>query len=160
EGAMVVDAFNALGYTAGAIGNHDFDFGAVDTPQGRQSLGDLRGALKALASRARFPLLAANLLDDASGERVRWPNVHASTLVDVAGVKVGIIGVMTTVAMRATLPSNVRGLRVAPLAPVIVENATALRMRGAQVVLVVSHAGGSCSEFDDPSNTRSCDPTT
>ena len=30
EGAAVVDAYNALGYTAAAIGNHDFDFGATD----------------------------------------------------------------------------------------------------------------------------------
>ena len=27
EGALVVDAYNAMGYTAEAIGNHDFDFG-------------------------------------------------------------------------------------------------------------------------------------
>src|SRR5215216_3166437 len=29
EGALVVDAYNALGYTAAAIGNHDFEFGAA-----------------------------------------------------------------------------------------------------------------------------------
>ena len=33
EGAMVVDAYNAIGYAALAIGNHDFDFGPVD-PRG------------------------------------------------------------------------------------------------------------------------------
>ena len=27
EGAVVIDAYNALGYAAAAIGNHDFDFG-------------------------------------------------------------------------------------------------------------------------------------
>ena len=31
EGALVVDAYNALGYDALAIGNHEFDYGAVDT---------------------------------------------------------------------------------------------------------------------------------
>ena len=30
EGLMVVDAYNAIGYTALAVGNHDFDFGAAD----------------------------------------------------------------------------------------------------------------------------------
>src|SRR5687768_13388027 len=29
EGAVVVDAYNAMGYTAQAVGNHDFDFGSV-----------------------------------------------------------------------------------------------------------------------------------
>ncbi|HEU4689385.1 MAG TPA: hypothetical protein VFS23_13515, partial [Vicinamibacterales bacterium] len=47
EGAVIVDAYNALGYTAQAVGNHDFDFGAVDSPAARQLPGDLRGALKA-----------------------------------------------------------------------------------------------------------------
>ena len=31
EGALVVDAYNAMGYAAEAIGNHDFDFGSVDS---------------------------------------------------------------------------------------------------------------------------------
>ena len=45
EGASVVAAYNALGYTAAAIGNHEFDFGPVgpaatsrspaDDPEGR-----------------------------------------------------------------------------------------------------------------------------
>ena len=29
-GRGVIDAYNALGYTAAALGNHDFEFGAVD----------------------------------------------------------------------------------------------------------------------------------
>ena len=33
EGLMVVDAYNAIGYRALAIGNHDFDYGSVD-PRG------------------------------------------------------------------------------------------------------------------------------
>lgn len=45
EGAVVVDAYNAMGYTAAAVGNHDFDFGSVDSPTARQLPGDLRGAL-------------------------------------------------------------------------------------------------------------------
>ena len=39
EGALVVDAYNAIGYTAEAIGNHDFDFGSVDSPDGATVAG-------------------------------------------------------------------------------------------------------------------------
>ena len=56
-----------MGYTAEAVGNHDFDFGSVDSPAARQLPGDLRGALKARAAQARYPFLAANLIDDATG---------------------------------------------------------------------------------------------
>ena len=53
EGAVVVDAYAALGYAAAAIGNHEFDFGAADGPGAReQPDADPRGAIKALAAHA------------------------------------------------------------------------------------------------------------
>src|SRR5205814_1292694 len=64
EGAAVVDVMNRLGYTAAAIGNHDFDFGPTGgdaTPQQRGD--DPRGALRARAAEARFPFLMANVVD-------------------------------------------------------------------------------------------------
>jgi 5'-nucleotidase len=160
EGAVVVDAYNALGYAALAIGNHEFDFGPADRPGARQDFGtDPRGALKARAAQARFPFLAANLLDAATDRPVDWRNVHPSTLVDAAGVKVGIIGAMTVGALRATLPLNVQGLRMAPLAPAVEAEATRLRARGATVVIVTAHAGGGCDRFDNPDDLSSCDDT-
>ncbi|MGC4082733.1 MAG: hypothetical protein QM736_11630 [Vicinamibacterales bacterium] len=33
EGAVVVDVYNALGYTALAVGNHEFDFGSARSPR-------------------------------------------------------------------------------------------------------------------------------
>ena len=160
EGALVVDAYQALGYTAAVIGNHEFDFGPIDKPGARQSLGaDPRGAIKAAAARARFPFLAANLVDDATGRLVDWPNVHASVLVEAAGIKVGIVGVMSIDALRATLPVNVQGLRVAPLAAAVAAEAAKLRAAGARVVIVGAHAGGACDELDDPADLSSCDPS-
>ena len=158
EGAVVVDAYNAMRYTAAAVGNHDFDFGAVDSPAARQLPGDPRGALKARAAQARYPFLAANLMDEATGRRVEWPNVRPSTIVEAAGVKVGIVGVMTTDALQSTLAANVHGLRVAPLAATIAAEASRLRAAGAAVVIVAAHAGGRCDRFDQPADLSSCDP--
>jgi len=110
EGAAVVAAYNALGYAAAAVGNHEFDFGPVGpvaTP--RTEADDPRGALKARASEARFPFLAANLLETATGRPVGWPNVRPTAIVQTAGVTVGIIGVMTREALTATTAANVRG---------------------------------------------------
>jgi 5'-nucleotidase len=157
EGALVVDAYNAIGYTAEAVGNHDFDFGSVDSAAARQLPGDPRGALKARAAHARYPFLAANLIDAATGRPVEWPNVRASVLVEAAGVKVGIVGVMTIDALRLTLAANVQGLRVAPLAPTITAEASKLRAAGADVVVVAAHAGGRCDRFDQPADLSSCD---
>jgi len=159
EGAVVLDAYNAMGYTALSVGNHEFDFGSADRPGARQDpAADPQGALKARAAQAKFPFLAANLLDDATGARVAWPNVHASTFVDAAGVKVGIIGVMTFGALRATLPLNVRGLRMAPLLETVSAESARLRAAGARLVILSAHAGGGCDRFDDPLDLSSCDP--
>jgi 5'-nucleotidase len=157
EGAVVIDAYNALGYTALAIGNHDFEYGAVDQWDPAPSApGDLRGALKARAAQARFPFLAANLVEGPSGAAVAWPNVLPSALVEVAGLRVGIIGAMTEPALSMTLAANVRDLAVTPLAPAIDREARRLRNAGAAVVAVVAHAGGSCESFADPDDLRSC----
>jgi 5'-nucleotidase len=160
EGAIVVDAYNAMGYTAAAIGNHEFDFGAVDSfgvRPARPAADDPRGALKAIAARARFPLLTANLIDDTTGRPVEWSNVTPSVMVDAAGLRVGIVGVMTAGALRATLAVNTDGLHVAPLLPAITAEASRLRHKGADVVIVAAHAGGSCSRFDVPADLTSCD---
>jgi len=160
EGALVVDAYHALGYTALAVGNHDFDFGPADRPGARHDpRDDPRGALKARAAQARFPFLAANLIDEVTGKAVAWPNVQPSVLVQQAGIRVGIVGMMTTGALRATLPLNVRGLRVAPLGETVLREAQSLRARGATVVLLATHAGGWCSQFTDPEDLSSCDDT-
>jgi 5'-nucleotidase len=157
EGALVVDAYNAMGYTAEAIGNHDFDFGAVDSPAARQSPGDPRGALRARAAQARYPFLAANLIDEETGRPVQWPNVRPAVLLEAAGVKVGIVGVMTIDALRSTLAANVQRLRIAPLEPAIAANASKLRAAGADVVIVAAHAGGRCERFDQPADLSSCE---
>ena len=157
EGAAMVSAYNAMGYAAAAIGNHEFDFG----PLGPKAVPSADGddpveALKQRATEANFPLLAANLIDADTGLRVDWQNVLPSVLVDVNGVKVGIIGVTTANALRRTIAANVRRLRIAPLVPAITENAIKLRGEGAELIIVTAHAGGMCTEFDDPKDLSSC----
>jgi 5'-nucleotidase len=157
EGALVVDAYNALGYDALAIGNHEFDYGARDDIGPGTDESDMRGALKAAAARARFPFLAANVIDESTGRPVRWPNVRPSTVVDTAGLRVGIVGVMTYDGLTKTLAANVQGLATAPLIPTVEAEARRLRGRGVDVVIVLAHAGGWCEQFDDPADLSSCD---
>jgi 5'-nucleotidase len=167
EGLMVVDAYNALGYTALAVGNHDFDYGPVDprSPPAEwlprhvrdPQPDDMQGALKAAAARARFPFLAANIVDAATGTPVRWPNVAPSAIVEAGGVRVGLIGAMTEGGLRQTLAAHVEGLAMRPLAPTVAAEARALRQRGAVLVVLATHAGGWCGETADPHDLASCD---
>ena len=157
EGAAVVDAYNAMGVAAAAIGNHEFDFGpegihAVPVDDGE----DPRGNLKQRAREAQFPLLAANLIDIATGKPVSWDNVQPSVMIETAGVKIGIVGVMTEHALVTTIAANTQGLRIAPLADTIALEAQRLRDDGAVLVIAATHAGGRCADFSDPQDLSSC----
>ena len=160
EGADVVRAYNALGYAAAAVGNHEFDYGPAGpaaTPASPDD--DPRGALKARASEARFPFVVSNIADAATGARIAWPNMPASTLIEVAGVMVGIVGASTEATPHTTMAANFAGLQMLPAAPAIVEQARGLRGRGAQVVIAAMHIGSRCKDFDKPDDASSCDKT-
>ena len=157
EGGITVQAYNALGYAAAAIGNHEFDFG----PAGPKSIpesdvDDPQEALKQRAREADFPLLAANLFDTATNSMVDWDNVQASAVVTLEGIRIGLVGVMTEHALQTTIAANTSGLMVAPLTETITTEARRLRVAGAQLVIVLAHAGGRCEQFDDSSDLSSC----
>ena len=57
EGARGVEAYNAMNYTAAAIGNHEFDFGPTGEAAVPQSeADDPRGALEATRDRDGLPI--------------------------------------------------------------------------------------------------------
>ena len=158
EGASVVEAYNAIGYTAAAIGNHEFDFGPIGElaiPAGPDD--DPHGALRQRITEAQFPVLSANIVDTTTGELIDWENVAPSIMIEAAGVKVGIIGLITANALQVTASANVKELAISPLAEAIVREATTLRRDGADIVIVTSHAGGECQEFDEPYDLSSCE---
>lgn len=159
EGASVVEIYNTLGYDAAAIGNHEFDFG----PAGSKAvpddpLDDPQGALKARAAEAQFPLLAANVIDAATGRAVAWPNTSPTTVIDAAGVSIGVIGGTTENTLATTVAANTNGIAIAPLAETIAGHARQLRDSGVDLVMVTVHAGGRCQEFSDPRDHSSCTP--
>jgi 5'-nucleotidase len=159
EGAAVVQAYNTLGYAAAAIGNHEFDFGPAGPNETPRTPGeDPRGALKARAAQARFPFLASNTVDEATGKPVAWPNVKPSTMVTVRGVTIGLVGVTTIDTAAQTIAANLGGLTFTPLAPAITREAMSLRAQGATVVIVLAHAGGRCTRLENPEDLSSCDP--
>ncbi|MGE0867223.1 MAG: bifunctional UDP-sugar hydrolase/5'-nucleotidase [Kofleriaceae bacterium] len=157
EGEHVVRAYNQIGYSAVALGNHEFDYGpAGPAPIAASAEDDPRGALKARAQQATFPMLTSNIDDEATGRRIKWPNMPASILIEVAGINVGIIGATTEATPHTTMPANFVGLQMAPAATRIVDEAKALRAKGAQVIVVTAHIGSSCKSFDDPNDLTSC----
>jgi 5'-nucleotidase len=158
EGESVVAVYNALGYDAAAIGNHEFDYGPVGPKSAAVDPGDdPLGALEARAAQARFPLLARNVYL-ASGKRPTFFKNDGLTLVERQGVKIGIVGLLTPLTPQVTNPVNVSGLRFGALAAEAQSAAEELRKRGADVLVAIVHAGGRCTSFADPQDLASCDP--
>jgi len=152
RGGVMVKALNALGFTAAAIGNHEFDFGPL-LPGDPDRLGVVKKRIK----EAAFPFLAANVINRSSGTPITWPNTLPSTLIDIDGVQVGIVGLSTPSTPLTTRPQNVASLQFLNPQPILIREATRLRDNGAQLVILVSHMGDDCPETKDPKDLSSCD---
>ena len=87
-----IRAMNLVGYDAMAVGNHEFDFGLE--------------RLEASRRQAAFPWLSANALGP-DGE----PAFPPYSVREVAGVRVGILGVVTPHVDRWESPGRLGGLR-------------------------------------------------
>ncbi len=157
EGASIIDMYNAMGYTAATIGNHEFDFGPAGKKPTPSAPGDNpRGALEARINQAKFPLLAANIVDAATGEPPAWAKSHVFR--EVSGIKVALIGITTIATPYTTTPANFAGLKMVPLRRAIVPLAERLRKQGAAAVIVLAHAGGRCRGKDhNPKQLSACD---
>lgn len=86
RGAQMIEGWNALGLGVAAFGNHEFDFGPAVLAQ---RIGE-----------SRFPWLATNVVDGASGRPFggarRWLRR------DFGGARVGVIGLTTPDAARTS----------------------------------------------------------
>ena len=89
--------------------NCNFDFGPADAAGARQSLGgDPRGAIKAAAAFAKFPFLAANVVD-ATGNLPAYLRAYA--VKDLGIAKVGVLGLTYPGSATIVKATSVAGLR-------------------------------------------------
>lgn len=125
KGRALIDAFNALNYDALELGNHDFDFG-VDN-------------LKELVKRSKAPVLGANVYELGRKKRPDW--ITPWILKDVAGIKVGIFGLLTTAMPQLQFPGNFKGLEFRRGIDEAKSAVALLRGAGATVIIAVTHEG-------------------
>lgn len=118
----VIAAMNLMRYDAAAVGNHEFNYGL--------------GVFDRAVAQARFPFLAANTRRLDGG-----PRYPGHTIVARAGVKVAVIGATTPGSMvwdRDNLRDRLVVDDIVTALPAQVDSA---RAAGADVVIVVAHAG-------------------
>ena len=130
KGATVVSFFNRIGVNVAAIGNHEFDF----------NIENMRARFK----EAKYPYVALNVFEKKNGKHPKWDNVFPSKILDVAGIKVGIIGHSTIYTPGTTRYEFVKDLEFRDPINMVNAEATKLRAQGAQAVFVTAHAGTFC----------------
>ncbi|WP_166805090.1 bifunctional metallophosphatase/5'-nucleotidase [Nitrosococcus wardiae] len=123
RGEVVIQLMNALGYDFMALGNHDFDYGLERTQQ-----------LQALAD---FPMRAANILVEATGQPVLGAPVK---VMEIADLKVGLLALGYHNTPLTTSRELIRGLSFTSGIEAARPYVQVLRQR-ADLVIVVSHQG-------------------
>ena len=76
HGLIITDWMNHLGFEAMTLGNHEYDWG--------------REYIEANEELADFPLLAINIFDKTTNQRIDY--CDASVVIERSGIKIGIIG--------------------------------------------------------------------
>lgn len=129
KGIPEIQAMNLLGYDAGTIGNHEFDYGLE--------------ALATALEHAKFPFVCANLVARNTPVEGRWKPYHIQR---VGSYRVGIFGLC--IPLDGLVPSRLwEGIQVLDTLGAAREAVQSLRAEGCGPILCLSHLGYS-GRFD------------
>lgn len=125
KGRSSITLMNELGYTAAALGNHEYDFGQDN--------------LKKLSKEAKFKILAANI---ENGE-IKYAKPY--TIRKIEGVKIGIIGVITP--STKIFPPYVSDLKFTSIGTSCNKYIKILEQKNVDAIIVLAHNGlcNSCA---------------
>jgi 5'-nucleotidase len=120
------------------VGNHEFDRGTAELERllfgGRHADGALLGHDW---TGMRIPYVAANVVR-RDGQR---PLLPAAVIVDLDGVRIGVVGAVTAETAALVVPERIRDLQFLAEAEPINAAVAALRARGVNAIVLLIHEG-------------------
>ena len=122
-GKSMVEVMNAVGYSAAALGNHEFDF-TVDTLRKRLSEMD-------------FPILAANIREKENGNRADFTVPYI--IKEVNDVSIGIIGLTSLSTPFTTKPANVSDYEFTSYEDELRKIVPRVKSDGAELIIIIGH---------------------
>jgi len=120
-GADIAELMKAAGYTAMALGNHEFNYGW-------ERLIDLREI-------AGFPFLASNVTLNGADF------LDDTYMIDKGGVKIGLFGITTEATSYSAMPDFVRGVTFSDPVLTAQTRSDYLREQGAVIIIALCHLG-------------------
>ncbi|HEY1016063.1 MAG TPA: 5'-nucleotidase C-terminal domain-containing protein [Herpetosiphonaceae bacterium] len=131
-----MDMLNRMGFNVGTLGNHEFDEG----PEELNRL--LKGGCHPVAGcwdGVKFPYISANVIDT----RTNQPLLPSSTIINVAGARIGFIGAVLQGAPEIIVPSATANLKFLDEITTINAAAADLKAKGVRSIVVLIHQGGT-----------------
>ncbi len=123
KGQSIIRLLNELGLDAMTLGNHEFNYGQED--------------LTAAIAEAQFPVLAANIVHSED----QSPAFEGHTILEVNGLKIGVIGLATPETKVKSSPKNTEGLDFVDPAIIAAQAVEKLKAQGVDAIVVLSHLG-------------------
>ena len=145
KGMASITLMNQLGYSAAVPGNHDFDYGEA--------------RFKTLVSSAAFPFVGANVYNKKDFSRAAY--LKPFVILEKAGKKIAVPGLLGKHTATSTLPANVKNLEFREEAAETARWMPEVLKRAPDAVIVLAHIGLSMDlslklvdvstyEFDPP----------
>ena len=131
KGRIIMDFFNELKMHGSVIGNHEFDFG-IDF-------------LYDYMNSSKFNWTVDNIKNLTTNEYITFPNQNTSTILEIEGYKIGIIGLVTLSTPGAT-KTDLTDLKFENYLGIVNRESSKLKKRGANAIIVLGHLGVKCKD--------------
>ena len=132
-GKLVTDWMNEMEFASMTLGNHEYDWGEEYIIQNEEM--------------ANFPFLAINVFDRQTNKRVEY--CQPSVMVEINGVKIGIIGAMGDCysSISSDKVQNVYFKTGSQLTALVKAEAAALKKQGADCIIYSWHDGKDSDNY-------------
>ena len=130
-GRADVPVLNRMGFAASALAERDFDR-SVDT-------------LRSRLAESSFPWLAANVFDSATGRRPPW--VVPYRMIDMAGLRIAVLGYVTPETKSSQVAERTRGLRFGAGELGLHDALGEVRRAKPSLTILLAHAGAACEDL-------------
>ena len=125
NGESMIEVLNAMNFDLAAVGNHEFDLG----PDG----------LREKSKTMKFPLLAANINEKSTGKLADF--VKPYEILEVAGLKVAVIGLATLATVTTTFPKNVKDYDFVPYLDALNKYIGEVESKNPDIIFILAHFG-------------------
>ncbi len=125
KGMATVKLMNQLGYSAADVGNHDYDY-AEDN-------------LRSIVAASSFTWLGANVYLKKNGEHVDYLKPY--TILNVAGKRIAVIGILGRHTATSTLPANVKHIEFRSETAEAAKWTEEVKKLNPDAIIILAHVG-------------------